>query len=127
MLKQEIKIAALDIEDEEVQFQIELTNGINSTSIDFYGYTDEFKTFANGLITFPKTIDDTVQYELGEIGGNWAYYILLKVFCYERNGHSAIHIKVDNNGKEPYTSKSEFYITTVGSPFLVRVTSRQIH
>ena len=81
MLKQEIKIIALDIEDEEVQFQIALTNGINSTSIDFYGYTDEFKELANGLITFSKKIDDIVQYELGEVGRKWAYYILLKVFC----------------------------------------------
>lgn len=34
-------------------------------------------------------------------------------FCYEKNGHSAVHVIVDNNGKRPYTNKSEFYITTV--------------
>jgi hypothetical protein len=35
------------------------------------------------------------------------------VFCHEHNGHSAIHVIVDNNGKRPYTNKNEFYITTV--------------
>jgi hypothetical protein len=113
MLKQGIKITALDVEEEETQFQLELTNGISSTSIDFYGYTDEFISFANGLLDFPKTINDVVEYELGEIGDKFAYYILLKVFCYESNGHSAIHVKIDNNRKQPYTNRSEFYITTV--------------
>lgn len=113
MLEQEIKITALSIENEEVQFQMELTNGISSTSIDFYGYTDEFKDFADGLIDFPKAINDIVKYELGEVGDRWAYYILLKAFCYESNGYSAIHVKVDNNRKQPYTDKSEFYLKTV--------------
>ncbi len=115
MLTQEIKISVLGIDDgdDSIQFQIEATNGINSTSIDFYGYADNFKEFATGLLSFPKTITDNVKYELGEIGERWAYYILLDVFCYEKNGHSAVHVIVDNNGKRPYTNKSEFYITTV--------------
>ena len=115
MLKQEIKISVLAIDegDDTIQFQLEVSNGINSTSQDFYGYADNFKEFAIGLLSFPKTISDKVKYQLGEIGQRSAYYILLEVFCYESNGHSAIHIIVDNNGKRPYTNKSEFYITTV--------------
>lgn len=110
---QGIKIEVLNIEDEEVQFQIYLGNGISSTSIDFFGYTDTFEAFANELVEFPKTIEHIVLYELGEVGERWAYYIFLKVFCYENNGYSAIQIKIDNNRKQPHTSKSEFYITTV--------------
>ena len=113
MLKQVIKIKALNIDNEEIQFQIDLSNGINTTSIDFYGYADEFDNFANELLTFPKTIDSEAKYELGEQGEKWAYFILMRVFCYEKNGHSAIHIIVDNNGKQPYTNKTEFYIMTV--------------
>lgn len=112
MLRQEIKIEILGIDEEEIQFQITLTNGINSTTIDFYGYMNEFENFAHGLLIFPKNIHDAVKYELGEIGDKWAYYILLRAFCYETNGYSAIHVKVDNNKKEPNTNKSEFYITT---------------
>ena len=115
MLKQEIKILVLNIEegDDLIHFQIEVTNGISSTSQDFYGYADDFKEFAIGLNSFPKAITDKVKYELGEIGERSAYYILLEVFCYEKNGHSAIHIIIDNNGERPYKNKSEFYIKTV--------------
>jgi hypothetical protein len=115
MLKQQIKISTLVIDegDDTIQFQIELTNGINSTSIDFYGYADEFQDFADGLCSFPKNIDAEVKYELGEQGQKWAYYILLRAFCFENNGHTAIQIKIDNNGIEPHKSNSEFYILTV--------------
>lgn len=111
-MTQEIKISVLGIDDEEIQFKIELTNGISSTSLDFYGYADEFKKFATGLIAFPMTISDTVVYELGEDVETWAYYMLLKVDCFEANGHSAIHVKVDNHGKPPHTNRTEFFITT---------------
>jgi len=115
MPKQEIKISVLSIDegDDTIQFQMEVSNGIRSTSQDFYGCADNFKEFAIGLLSFPKTITENVKYELGESSERWAYYILLDVFCYENNGHSSIHVVVDNNGKRPYTNKSEFYITTV--------------
>ena len=115
MLIQRIKISSLTIdeEDDTIQFGIELSNGINSTSIDFYGYADEFQNFANELCLFPKSIDNEVKYELGEQNEKWAYYILLRVFCYENNGYTAIQIKIDNNRIEPHKNYSEFYILTV--------------
>lgn len=115
MLEQRIKISLLAIDegDDTIQFQVELTNGLNSTSIDFYGYADEFQDFANELCVFPKSIETEVKYELGEQGQKWAYYILLRVFCYENNGHTAIQIKIHNNRIEPHKSYSEFYILTV--------------
>ena len=115
MLEQRIKISSLAIDegDYTIQFQIELTNGVNSTSIDFYGYAVEFQDFANELCSFPKSIDTEIKYELGEQGEKWAYYILLRVFCYENNGHTAFQIKIDNNRIEPHKSNSEFYILTV--------------
>jgi len=96
-LIQKIKISVLQIDNEEIQFQIELTNGISSSSLDFYGYADEFKAFATGLISFPITISDNIVYELGENIEKWAYYMLLKVYCYEANGHTAIQIIIDNH------------------------------
>jgi len=99
MFIQEIKIKALSVDGEEIQFQSEITNGINGTLIDFYNNARTFQDFGKGLLTFPQNIDDTVQYERGEAGEKWAYYILLKAFCYERNGYSAIHVKIDNSGR----------------------------
>lgn len=114
-MKKEIKISALTIDegDESIHYQLEVTNGINSITQDFYGYSDSFQHFATGLISFPKTLSDKVKLEIGESGTRWAYYILLDVFCYENNGHSAIHIVIDNNGEPPHTNKSEFYIQTI--------------
>lgn len=115
MKKQEIKISvlAIDESDDTIQFQIEVTNGINSITQEFYGYANNFKDFSTGLLSFPKTINDIVKYELGESGEHWAYYILMEVLCYDNSGKSAIHVIVDNNEKRPYTNKSEFYMTTV--------------
>lgn len=115
MSAQQIKISLLTFDegDDTIHFQIELSNGINSTSVDFYGHADEFQYFAGKLCSFPESIDDEVKYELGEQGQKWAYYILLRVFCYENNGHTAIQIKIDNNRAAPYKSLSEFYILTV--------------
>ena len=114
-LKQEIKISviAIDEGDDTIQYEIEITNGMNSISQEFYGYSDNFKEFAAGLLSFPKTITDNVKYEFGQNRESSEYYILLDAFCYENNGHSAIHVIVDNNRKRPHTNKSEFYITTV--------------
>lgn len=115
MPEQKIKISVLAVDDgdDTIQFQIELTNGVNLTSIDFYGYADEFQNFADGLCTFPKSIKAEIKYELGEQGQKWVYYIMLRVFCYENDGHSAVQIKIDNNRTEPNKSYSEFYILTV--------------
>jgi hypothetical protein len=114
MTKKEIKISVLHIDsgDGIINFQISISNGISSTSQDFYGYDDEFKSFATELITFPQAIDHKIKYELGEISEGSAYYILLEVFCHEPNGHSAIHVVLNNNAKRPFTNNGEFYITT---------------
>jgi hypothetical protein len=113
MQKKEIRISVIDIDNEEIQFKIELTNGINSTFLNFYGYADDYKIFAEGLISFPKSISDTVIFEIGEDTPKWAYYLFLKVFCYETNGRSAIYIKVYNHADPPNTYMSEFYISTL--------------
>jgi hypothetical protein len=115
LLKQEIKISVLSIDegDNTMHFKMEVSNGIITASQDFYGYADIFKEFANRLLIFPNTISDKIKFEHGEKGNRWAYYILMEVFCYDKNGHSVIHVITDNNSNEPNTNKSEFYIKTV--------------
>lgn len=53
-----------------------------------------------------------MKYKIGEQGNDWAYHILIRVFCYETNGHTGIQIIIDNNQTEPYKNYSEFYILT---------------
>ncbi len=44
---------------------------------------------------------------------NLTHFLKLNVFCIEPNGHSAIHIIMDNRGGVPSHHRAEFYITTL--------------
>lgn len=112
-MNQSIKIKALNVEGDEIQFEIIATNGITSSSLDFYGYFDEFSEFGNKLIGFPANIDDVEIYELGEEDSKWAYYMQLKTYCYQSNGYSAIDVIINNLGTKPYQNKASFSITTL--------------
>lgn len=80
-----ISSISIDEEDSTIEFLIELSNGTSSTYMEFYGYADEFQDFADELCSFPKTINHEVKLELGKQDQKWAYYILLRVYCYETN------------------------------------------
>ena len=77
-MKSEIKIRVLSIDqgDDTIHFQGFFSNALCSTTLEFYGYSDEFQNFASKLTEFPKSTKDKVTYELGEKGDKWAYYLL---------------------------------------------------
>jgi len=112
-MQQSIEFKALNVEDDEVQFEIIASNGTTTSSLDFYGYYDEFVEFGTKLKGFPSNIEDVVIYELGEDDPNWAYYMLLKTYCYQPNGHSAIDVLIDSHKTKPYQNKASFSITTL--------------
>lgn len=49
-------VLSIDEGDDTIQFQIEITNGVSSTSQDFHGYADNFKDFATELRSTVKKI-----------------------------------------------------------------------
>jgi len=108
MTKQGLTIKVLDIDegDDVIQYQIWLKNTDTSTSIKFYNYSDFFKNFANNLMSFPKGVNEEVLLEIDESS-------FFKIYCYQPTGHTAIHIKIDNNSNHPYTNKCEFFIKTI--------------
>jgi len=115
-MEQGIKLKVIREPDDDglYKYKISLSNGDTFASLDFWGYADDFKEFGESLMNFPNGVKDVVTYELGEdkIDGQmkWAYYMLLKVFCFEASGHSAIKVTVDNNADIPNYQRSEFYI-----------------
>ncbi len=111
----QIKFTVIDYDryEDETTFEINFVSGGVTSYLKFYGYSDTFKEFANSLILFPQLITDTVSFQVGENDIKWAYYLLMKIFCYERNGHTAIQIILDNHQQSPDTIKTEFYIKTV--------------
>jgi len=115
-MRQGIKIKVIREPDDDgtFKFEINLANEETSTSLQFWGYGDNFKEFGDRLTDFPKTIKDNVTYELGEDKNNgqpkWAYYMLLNVFCFDSAGQSVIKVIVDNHADIPGYQRSEFYI-----------------
>lgn len=109
-MKSEIKIKVLNIDegDDTIFFQGFFSNGFCSTTLEFYGYSDEFQNFANNLTEFPKSTKDKATYELGEKGDKWAYYLLIEAYCIEVNGRSALKIEATNNGTGHSHHESKF-------------------
>ena len=105
-----IKISVLNIDNEDIQFQVQIENHYCKTSLDFYEYADYFKEFGHKLTEFPKSITDTVVLQLGEDERKWAYYMFIKAFCYDASGHTALKIVVDNLGDNVNGHRSEFSI-----------------
>jgi len=111
-----IKIEVIREPDDDglYQFKISLSNGDTFASLDFWEYGDNFKEFGEGLLNFPKGLKDIVTYELGKEKNDgqmkWAYYMLLKVFCFDPSGQSTVRVIVDNHADIPNSQRSEFYI-----------------
>lgn len=112
-MSQSINIQVLNIKDDLIHYQIEVTNGITSNSLDFYANKNEFIEFGNQLKQFPSNIKEEVIYELGEKDKHSAYYMLMKVYCYQPYGYTAINVKIENGGTDPYHNKAVFSITTM--------------
>lgn len=111
-MRSEIKIKVLDIDegDDTIHFQGIFSSELCSTTLEFYGYSDEFQDFASKLTEFPKSTKDKATYELGEKGDKWAYYLLIEAYCIEPSGRSALKIVVTNNGTGPAHHESKFEI-----------------
>ena len=115
MMKQYLRIEALVIDNDEAKFKISTGNGIATSSLEIFGYVDEFKKFGEDLKSFPKDSNDVRQYELGSGNEDWAYYLLIKVFCYDSTGYTAIQIKINNKQDVPDLLESNFYLKTYPS------------
>ncbi len=92
-----IQVLGIDKEEEYIKYETHFNNGYCAATLDFYGYSDEFKEFSLDLIDFPKSINDKVIYELGERGNKWKYYLLIQAYCFEPTGRSAIKVESTNN------------------------------
>ena len=108
--KIQINVLSIDARDDTIHFQSYFSNGHCSTTLETYGYANEFQDFAKKLTEFPKSIDDVAIYKLGERGIKWAYYLLIKVYCSQPNGRASIRIEATNNSISPYYHESIFEI-----------------
>jgi hypothetical protein len=96
-----------------VEYRVNAVCGDTSASVEFYASHDALKPFADELKAFPQSLEHEIKYEEGELSPKSRSYFLMRFFCYQPNGHSAIHFKMSNNAATPYHFTSEFYILTV--------------
>jgi hypothetical protein len=59
---------------------------------------DELKKFGQQLINFPVNIKDVACFQEGQDSEEWAYYLTLKAFCYDSNGHIAVQVNGKSTG-----------------------------
>ena len=105
-----IQLAVLQEDNGELHYEIRATNGTSATCLDFYGCKAEWQEFAMRLRAFPGGIKDEVRFEQGKDDPKWAYYMSLRVYCYDSAGHSAIEVCVVSPATPPYGHRDHFYI-----------------
>ncbi|QHL87332.1 hypothetical protein GU926_07750 [Nibribacter ruber] len=110
-----LKVLALDDGDGFIHYEITISNGQIRTELDFYDSIDTFQGFGEKLSDFPRKITDPITFQVGEDDIEWAFFLNLKVYCYEPDGKSALRVIIDNHRDEPYLEKSEFSIRTLPS------------
>ena len=101
--------------DDDTTFVIKANNTNCAASLEFYGTPEEFKEFADELVDFPKTIDQEVHYpprSRYDSSVNYAYWLTIKVFCYDPSGHVALEISIGNKEVQPWNYQSRFCIQT---------------
>jgi hypothetical protein len=103
-----------DINMIELEFD---ANSVNIQSrITFYVKEYELLDLQKRLLEFPRDTKDVVEWSVGEDKLSSYAYFKLRVFLYDKQGHVALEIIMDNKLVEPYSMKSHFYIPTeVGS------------
>ena len=107
-----IKFAASIDYDGDCTFDVTISEGSIKTHVFFYGDSETWVTFGEALQAFPLQSQDVVVFEAGAPEFNTQGYaaILLKVYCYNRQGHTAIQVIVDNNEPLPIKERVEFSI-----------------
>jgi hypothetical protein len=101
--------------DDDTTFVIKANNKYCAVLLDFYGTTEEFKDFGSELVNFPLNINQEVHCPpLGSYDENlnYAYWLTIKVYCYDQNGHVALEITVNNHELQPRNYQAKFCIET---------------
>ncbi|EDM43503.1 hypothetical protein SCB49_00600 [unidentified eubacterium SCB49] len=107
-----IKITALDIDegDEMIHYSFFANNEVCSAEVEFYGYDDSFKDFAEKLSNFPNKTNDKVKFEYGQKDDKYYSYLMLELHCFDPNGKSAIEVDLCNNGNTISRYEAKFQI-----------------
>ncbi|MBI5443271.1 MAG: hypothetical protein HY900_18910 [Deltaproteobacteria bacterium] len=109
-MKAYLRLKVLGEQEGELHVAIDACNGQSATVLDFYAYRDDWRQFAERLVEFPKSTSDEARCELGEDDEKWAYYLLLRAFCFDLAGHAALEVAAFANFTPPRGHRERFFI-----------------
>lgn len=113
MIRGELIISASTDFDGDTSFDVSIRLGALQIQVYFWGEADWFRQFGEGLSAFPASIDDVIEFEVGQIKPpSHQNYLLIRAYCYDGSGHSALKIIMHNNEPEPHALYTEFSIPT---------------
>ncbi len=98
--------------DDISEFEITAMSNNWQASLKFWGEASTFKDFGNQLVSFGANLKQSVQFELGSenLSDRWAYYVLLRAYCYDAVGHAAVEVALNNRTKNPDLQMVRFNI-----------------
>lgn len=108
-----IKIKRIPYEEPyHLNLIINVSNGEQSTTFEYYDHAGVLKEWANELETFPKHSTDVLLYEIGSERpeDKWSCYLRFRVFTTNLLGACAIQFRFNNNKDLPDRVISEFCI-----------------
>jgi hypothetical protein len=105
-----IQFARWQYDDPAWHCQVSLSNGIYTVSQEAYVLPDAFRLFGTELARFPITLDHQVVFEAGGQGREWAHWLLLKAYLYDRAGHAALLFQARNGHEDPWSSEARFAV-----------------
>jgi hypothetical protein len=107
----EISISAENGYDRDYSFDITIRKGDFSIHTNLWDEPQAFERFGEKLTTFPRSLTDTVELQVGAIRSSPGQdYLFLKAYCYDANGHTALKVVMHINKPEPHEQMIEFSI-----------------
>ncbi|MBG8552623.1 hypothetical protein [Hymenobacter guriensis] len=103
-----ILIEASSVEDDGCcTFDVTITRGKIEAHMHFYGNTDAWKEFGRQLTNFPQNVADSHSFESG-LNRRHTDFMVLRAYCYDALGHTALQVLLDNNENLPAKCRLEF-------------------
>jgi hypothetical protein len=102
-----------EIENDFYEYEISISNNLTMTTITIYGTPDSFKEISKKMMSFPENINEKIEFICGSDEREADDYFNLSIYCYLKNGYSAIKVISDNKEEEPNRLRNEFSILTL--------------
>jgi hypothetical protein len=100
-----------------LNLEIQACNGRFLAEIECYVNASSLVEWADHLEVFPRHISDVFLFEIGSERpeDRWAYYLRFRAFVRDGLGHSALHIRFNNNRDLPRREIAEFCLDAEAS------------